>query len=281
MSRLLHPNCVSVIDFGVEGSPYLVMDFVTGRTVREVLQEGPLPATKAFRITQQILAGLAYAHAQGIVHRDLKPENLILSDEPGLEEHLRILDFGLAKLRDGPAMTAGLAVGTPSYMSPEQSGAPGDIDARTDIYTVGIVLFELLSGRKPFVSENVGEIILMHREAPPPPLRRAIRGRGIHSSSSSSFKRRWPSSLRIGFSPRSRWPRRWRRCPKHAVGPPPRSPRLPRGRHRDVLSTRRRSTPSLRCGGVLMIWRAGRRPGLGSRANGDWSGSAPGSWSSR
>jgi len=178
MSRLLHPNCVSVIDFGVEGSPYLVMDFVTGRTLREVLGEGPLPAAKAFRITQQILAGLAYAHAQGIVHRDLKPENLILSDEPGLEEHLRILDFGLAKLRDGPAMTAGLAVGTPSYMSPEQSGAPGDIDARTDIYTVGIVLFELLSGRKPFVSENVGEIILMHREAPPPPLRRAIPGAG-------------------------------------------------------------------------------------------------------
>src|SRR5205814_9464069 len=76
MSRLLHPNCVSVIDFGVEGSPYIVMDFVTGRTLREVLQDGPLPAAKAFRITQQILAGLAYAHAQGIGHRDLQPENL-------------------------------------------------------------------------------------------------------------------------------------------------------------------------------------------------------------
>jgi hypothetical protein len=178
MSRLLHPNCVSVIDFGVEGSPYLVMDFVTGRTLREVVIEGPLAPARAFRITQQILAGLAYAHAQGIVHRDLKPENLILSDEPGLEEHLRILDFGLAKLRDGPAMTAGLAVGTPSYMSPEQSGAAGDIDARTDLYTVGVVLFELLSGRKPFISDNVGEIILMHRETPPPPLRRAIPAAG-------------------------------------------------------------------------------------------------------
>ena len=162
-----------MIDFGVEGSPYLVMDFVTGRTLREVMQAGPLPAARAFKIAQQLLAGLAHAHAQGIVHRDLKPENLILSGEAGLEEHLRILDFGLAKLRDGPAMTAGMAVGTPSYMSPEQSGAAGAIDARTDLYAVGVLLFEILAGRKPFLSENVGELIFMHRESPPPLLREA------------------------------------------------------------------------------------------------------------
>jgi serine/threonine-protein kinase len=171
MSRLLHPHCVSVIDFGVEGSPYLVMDFVTGRTLREVLLEGRLPAARAMRLAQQLLAGLAHAHEQGIVHRDLKPENLILSEEAGLKEHLRILDFGLAKLRDGPQMTAGMAVGTPSYMSPEQSGAEGAIDARTDLYTVGIVLFEMFAGRKPFQSENVGEVILMQRESAPPKLR--------------------------------------------------------------------------------------------------------------
>jgi serine/threonine-protein kinase len=171
MSRLLHPHCVSVIDFGVEGSPYLVMDFVTGRTLREVMMEGRMTAARAMRLGQQLLAGLAHAHEQGIVHRDLKPENLILSDEAGLKEHLRILDFGLAKLRDGPQMTAGMAVGTPSYMSPEQSGAEGAIDARTDLYTVGIVLFEMLSGRKPFQSDNVGEVILMQRESPPPKLR--------------------------------------------------------------------------------------------------------------
>jgi len=171
MSRLLHPHCVSVIDFGVEGSPYLVMDFVTGRTLRELMLEGRMPTARAMRLGQQLLAGLAHAHAQGIVHRDLKPENLILSEEAGLKEHLRILDFGLAKLRDGPQMTAGMAVGTPSYMSPEQSGAEGAIDARTDLYTVGIVLFEMLTGRKPFQSENVGEVILMQRETPPPKLR--------------------------------------------------------------------------------------------------------------
>lgn len=171
MSRLAHPNCVSVIDFGVEGAPYLVMDFATGRTLRELMQQGPLTPARVLRIALQLLAGLAHAHAQGIVHRDLKPENLVLSGETELDEHLRILDFGLAKLRDGPAMTAGLAVGTPSYMSPEQSGGAGAIDARTDLYTVGVLLFEILAGRKPFQSENVGEVILMHREAPPPRLR--------------------------------------------------------------------------------------------------------------
>ena len=174
MSRLLHPNCVSVIDFGIEGSPFLVMDFVTGRTLRSVMQEGRLEVPRALRIIQQLLAGLAHAHAQGIVHRDLKPENLILSTEEGLDEHLRILDFGLAKLRDGPQMTAGMAVGTPSYMSPEQSGADGAIDARTDLYTVGIVLYELLTTKKPFQSENVGELILMQREAPPPHARESV-----------------------------------------------------------------------------------------------------------
>ena len=171
MSRLAHPHCVSVIDFGIEGAPYLVMDFVTGRTLREVLLSGPLALSRVFKIASQLLAGLAHAHAQGIVHRDLKPENLILSGEGGLEEHLRILDFGLAKLRDGPAMTAGMAVGTPSYMSPEQSGGSGTVDARTDLYAVGVLLFEIFAGRKPFQSENVGELIFMHRESPPPLLR--------------------------------------------------------------------------------------------------------------
>src|SRR6185312_13505666 len=174
MSRLAHPHCVSVVDVGVDDSPYLVMDFVTGRTLRDVMLQGPVAVARTMKIAQQLLSGLAHAHAQGIVHRDLKPENLILTAEDGMEDHLRILDFGLAKLRDGPAMTAGLAVGTPSYMSPEQSGGPGDVDARSDLYAVGVLLFEILAGRKPFTSENVGELIFMHREQPPPRLREAV-----------------------------------------------------------------------------------------------------------
>jgi eukaryotic-like serine/threonine-protein kinase len=189
MSRLGHPNCVSVIDFGVEGSPYLVMDFVTGRTLREAMQAGPLGTERVFKIAQQLLAGLAHAHAQGIVHRDLKPENLILSGEEGIEEHLRILDFGLAKLRDGPAMTAGFAVGTPSYMSPEQSGGDGKVDARTDLYAVGVLLFEILAGRKPFRSENVGELIFMHRESPPPLLREVAPAAGYSAALEAALGR--------------------------------------------------------------------------------------------
>ena len=231
MSRLLHPNCVSVIDFGVEGSPYLVMDFVTGRTVREVLQEGPLAGDEAFRITQQILAGLAYAHAQGIVHRDLKPENLILSDEPGLEEHLRILDFGLAKLRDGPAMTAGLAVGTPSYMSPEQSGGAGRHRRADRHLHRGRRAVRAGVGPEAVRLENIGEIILMHREAPPPRLRQVRPRGGIFARARALCKRRWPSCLRIGSSRRSRWPRRWRRCPKPPRGRPAK-PAPPRPAHR-------------------------------------------------
>jgi hypothetical protein len=182
MSRLSHPNCVSVIDFGIDGSPYLVMDFVTGRTLRDTLAGGRFSVSRALHVVRQLLAGLAHAHAQGIVHRDLKPENIVLSEEAGLVDHLRILDFGLAKLRDGPAMTAGLAVGTPSYMSPEQTGADGAIDARTDLYAVGVLLFELLAGRKPFASENVGELLLMHRERPAPLLRTAAPDGGFSAA---------------------------------------------------------------------------------------------------
>ena len=179
MSRLSHPNCVSVIDFGLEGSPYVVMDFIAGSTLRQLLGGGRLAPVRAVGIARQLLAGVAHAHAQGIVHRDLKPENLILGDTAGLADHVRILDFGLAKLRDGPAMTAGMAIGTPGYMSPEQTGAPGEIDGRTDIYAVGILLFEMLAGRKPFVSEKIAEILLMHRDTPPPSLRQLVPEAGI------------------------------------------------------------------------------------------------------
>ena len=100
MGRLAHPHCVSVIDFGVEGAPYMVMDFVTGQTLRALLDDGRLPVGRALGIARQLLAGLAHAHGQGIVHRDVKPANIILGEATGTGDHVRILDFGLAKLRD-------------------------------------------------------------------------------------------------------------------------------------------------------------------------------------
>jgi serine/threonine-protein kinase len=181
MSRLSHPCCVSVIDYGVEGdAPYMVMDFVTGRTLRSLLREaGPFAVKRALGIMRQVLAGLAHAHAQGIVHRDIKPDNIILTEAIGLGEQVRILDFGLAKLRDMvTGLTTGLAVGTPGYMAPEQIRA-GEIDARTDLYSVGVLLFELLTGNKPFEGELATEVMRKHKEATPPTLSSVRAGTGF------------------------------------------------------------------------------------------------------
>ncbi len=180
MSRLAHPNCVAVTDFGLDdGAPYLVMDFVTGRTVRDVLEdEVRLRPARAVAIVRQVLAGLTHAHGQGIVHRDVKPENILLSSVEGHGEQIRILDFGLAKLRDENSVTSGLAVGTPGYMSPEQTVGE-KVDERADLYATGIILFELMAGRKPFQAESPFDVMRMHREAPVPPLSEAAPGVSI------------------------------------------------------------------------------------------------------
>ena len=171
MSRLSHPHCVSVIDFGVLDVPYFVMDYVTGRPLGRLIEEGPIPIGRALHITRQLLAALAHAHSQGIVHRDIKPDNLILDEALGTRDHLRILDFGLAKLRDfGVDLTSGLAIGTPSYMAPEQTLSE-PVDPRTDLYTVGIVLYEMLTGIKPFRADSTAEIIHLQREGTSVPIR--------------------------------------------------------------------------------------------------------------
>ncbi|HEX8706260.1 MAG TPA: serine/threonine-protein kinase, partial [Myxococcaceae bacterium] len=181
MSQLSHPCCVSIIDFGVEGgAPFMVMDFVTGQTLRSRVHEGgAVPVKQALSIMRQVLAGLAHAHERGIVHRDIKPDNIILTDAIGLGEQVRILDFGLAKLRDtAPGLTLGMPVGTPSYMAPEQIRGE-EVDARTDLYSAGVLLFELLTGQKPFHSERAAAVMLQHQEAPPPSLGSLMPGAGF------------------------------------------------------------------------------------------------------
>jgi serine/threonine-protein kinase len=176
MSRLGHPNCVSVIDFGVDGVPYLVMDLVEGRALRVVLADGPLPVRRARGIARQLLAALAHAHAQEIIHRDIKPENILLGEAVGFEDHVRILDFGLAKLLDNSQqLTVGMALGTPSYMAPEQM-REGPVDARVDLYGVGLVLYEMLTGQKAFDAPSTAEILLKQRHQPPPPFSQAAPG---------------------------------------------------------------------------------------------------------
>ena len=170
MGRLSHPNCVSVFDFGTAGSPYLVMDLVAGMSLRSIIDEGVVPALRAIRIARQVLAGLSHAHAHGIIHRDMKPDNIMV-ESTAAEDHVRILDFGLAKLLGSQAdLTQGLAVGTPNYMAPEQL-SEGTVNERTDVYAVGIVLFEMLTGRKPFQDANVMEVLRRQLQMPPPRLR--------------------------------------------------------------------------------------------------------------
>jgi serine/threonine protein kinase len=174
MSKLSHPNCVSVVDFGVwQGAPYIAMEFVTGTTLRALIDKGPLPVGRALVLARQIAAGLAHAHAQGIVHRDVKPANIMISDEVGTGDHVRILDFGLARLRGNvgrDATQTNVVVGTPNYMAPEQTIGGGTIDARTDIYAVGIVMFEMISGERPFNAKDTMALLGMHRAAPTPKL---------------------------------------------------------------------------------------------------------------
>ncbi len=172
MGRLAHPHCVSVIDFGVDGGPYVVMEFVDGGTLRALLESGRVPVARAVQITRQILAGLAHAHSLGIIHRDIKPANIILMDATGTGDHVRILDFGLATLREAHSADishSAIVIGTPNYMSPEQS-VGGKADVRSDVYSTGVVLFELLTGRKPFTSDDTFELLGMHRTAPIPRL---------------------------------------------------------------------------------------------------------------
>jgi eukaryotic-like serine/threonine-protein kinase len=174
MSKLAHPNCVSVVDFGVwEESPYIVMEFVAGTTLRDMIDKGPIEPTRALNLVRQIAAGLAHAHQRGIVHRDVKPANVMITEEIGTGEHVRILDFGLARLRGGgsrDATQSNVVVGTPNYMAPEQTVGGGIIDARTDIYAVGVVLFEMIAGERPFQAEDTLALLGMHRAAPIPQL---------------------------------------------------------------------------------------------------------------
>jgi hypothetical protein len=160
MARLDHPNLPRLYTFGEDnGSYYLVMEFLSGRLLSDDLQEdGPLPAASAAAIMAQVLEALSYAHRNGIIHRDLKPDNIMLLDGDALR--VKVLDFGIARMVGGENLTlAGEGFGTPAYMSPERmTGETGD-DPRIDIYSAGIILFEMLAGRAPFGSSASDPVI--------------------------------------------------------------------------------------------------------------------------
>ena len=178
-SRIDHPSSLRVLDFGEEpdGLLYIAMEFLEGRTLFKVLRdEAPLAPARIVEVARQILAALAAAHDLGIVHRDLKPENVILAagkdDDGRANEHVKVCDFGIAKLQaheeaDEKLTLEGSIVGTPEYLSPEQARS-GHLDARSDLYSMGVILFEMMTGEPPFRGDSALATVLMHLDAPPP-----------------------------------------------------------------------------------------------------------------
>ncbi|AGC48330.1 serine/threonine protein kinase [Myxococcus stipitatus DSM 14675] len=177
-AKLSHPNTVTVIDYGKteDGTFYIAMEYLEGRTLAEHLASGPMPWPRAVDIAQQVCRSLREAHRLGVVHRDLKPANVMLLAEEG-RDHVKVLDFGLVKSfvvagesgasQAVPEITqGGMFLGSPMYMAPEQ--ARNLADARSDIYALGVLLYQMLMGRPPFVMQDPLELIFAHQKEPPP-----------------------------------------------------------------------------------------------------------------
>jgi serine/threonine-protein kinase len=181
-AHIEHPNVATATDFGKldDGSFFLVLEFVEGQSLREAIKKGPFPVSRAVRVARQIASALSRAHGLGIVHRDLKPENVMLVARDGDEDFVKVLDFGIAKVPVGdiaPKSTAGekaltqvgMIYGTPEYMPPEQALGEA-VDRRADLYSLGVMLFEMVAGKRPFDDESKVKLLGMHITAPVPPL---------------------------------------------------------------------------------------------------------------
>jgi serine/threonine protein kinase len=177
-SRFSHPNSIGIYDFGqtAEGSLYIAMEYIEGRDLAEIItKEAPLTPNRAVRIVTQVLSALHLAHNSQIIHRDLKPENIMLSNLPGHKDFVKVCDFGIAKIQQQPgkgqesALTMfGMICGTPYYMSPEQAKGE-ELDGRTDLYSMGVILYEMLTGEVPFRGSSPVEVIARHLTDPPVP----------------------------------------------------------------------------------------------------------------
>jgi serine/threonine protein kinase len=182
--RMQHPNAVTVTDFGASDRHlYIVMELLEGRTLRELLaREGPLDAARAVSLMLQTSAAVGAAHDTGLIHRDLKPANIFIEQRAGAPAVVKVLDFGLAKFAveeqaddDYQTLTqVGTLIGTPRYMSPEQCSGHGKLSPASDVYSLGIVLYEMLSGAVPFSAETPLAIALRHVSEAPQPLREIV-----------------------------------------------------------------------------------------------------------
>jgi len=177
-SRISHPHAVNVTDFGESesGVVFLVMEYLDGQTLKEVIKsEGAMSLERTTEIVRQVAGALDAAHEQGVIHRDLKSDNIMLSQTNG-GDWAKVLDFGIAKIqqpegvRDIDITAANLVIGTPQYMSPEQCSQSGPIDKRSDVYSFGIIVYEMLAGRVPFTGESPTLIMMKQVQDEPPPI---------------------------------------------------------------------------------------------------------------
>lgn len=169
-SQMTHHNIVNLVDVGMDGdSRYLVMEYVQGKTLKQVIQEkGRISPATAAQITIRILSALQHAHQNGIIHRDIKPQNILVNEEG----HIKVADFGIARIANSATLTTGNNVlGSVHYYSPEQASGQA-ADERSDIYSVGVVLYEMLTGRMPFDGDTLVSIAMQHMYSPPPPVER-------------------------------------------------------------------------------------------------------------
>jgi serine/threonine-protein kinase len=178
-SRISHPHAINVTDFGESenGIVYLVMEYLPGRTLKDIVRTGgPMTLARTVEIVRQVSGALDVAHAEGVVHRDLKSDNIMLQEATG-GDWAKVLDFGIAKIQQtersvhetDPGLTApNLIIGTPQYMSPEQCSQASDIDARSDLYSFGVIVYEMLVGHVPFSGDSPTGIMMKHIQEPPP-----------------------------------------------------------------------------------------------------------------
>ena len=176
-SLLSHPHTIRVFDFGQmpDRTLYMVMELLDGRSLARLIAEGPVAWQRAARIAGEVAQSLIEAHAHGLVHRDLKPENIVLIDTAGHADFVKVLDFGIAKVLTGSSgvssvTESGAVVGTPYYMAPEQASAPQGITNAVDVYALGVILYEMLTGHLPFMGDTPMEVLMAHVTRPAPDL---------------------------------------------------------------------------------------------------------------
>jgi len=205
-SQLHHPHIAPLLDSGeTDYLLWFVMPFVAGETLRKaVRRDGTLPIDRAVRIATEVLDALGHAHGHGLAHRDIKPDNIVLSEPDGAAV---LVDFGIARAiassGEDRVTRSGFVVGTEEYMSPEQAGGSSEIDGRTDLYSLAVVLFEALAGRPPFSAASAAAVLDMQQHAPPPDLRKLRRdvpralSDAVMKSLAKAREARWQSAAEM------------------------------------------------------------------------------------